>query len=113
MIAQLSYTRSRKSTPNRAVTSQENRLLNAVITSGVSGDSSTRRGPDRRRQGRGGARRSAYLWGPRRRREDAKRRGPSRRRQRPQGARRKWADALLSVFPDAPLCQRTGILPVT
>src|SRR5216684_8064061 len=32
MIAQLSYTRSRKSTPNRAVTSQENRLLNAVIT---------------------------------------------------------------------------------
>src|SRR5216683_202093 len=32
MIAQLSYTRSRKSTPKRAVTSQENRLLNAVIT---------------------------------------------------------------------------------
>src|SRR5216683_1231773 len=32
MIAQLSYTRSRKSTPNRAVTSQENRLLSAVIT---------------------------------------------------------------------------------
>src|SRR6267378_4625529 len=31
MIAQLSYTRSKKSTPKRAVTSQENRLLNAVI----------------------------------------------------------------------------------
>src|SRR6266851_9664185 len=33
MIAQLSETRSRKSTPNRAVTSQENRLLSAVIAS--------------------------------------------------------------------------------
>src|SRR6266849_999274 len=32
MIAQLSYTRSRKRTQNRAVTSQENRLLSAVIT---------------------------------------------------------------------------------
>src|SRR6266851_2330430 len=33
MIAQLSETRSRKSTPKRAVTSQENRLLSAVIAS--------------------------------------------------------------------------------
>src|SRR5260370_40453952 len=33
MIAALAETRSRKSTPNRAVTSQENRLLSAVIAS--------------------------------------------------------------------------------
>ena len=34
---------------------------------------------------------------------DDKRRAPQHRRQRPKGARRKWADALASGFPDAPL----------